>query len=101
MESTFEKYVRDLVRELHPDIQVEFLPVREVVYADPIYPVHFQTGTASLTVGFPSRMVLFPEGKAEVYETVARVVRLLPYFQRHPSPWVPSGGRSDAFFERH
>jgi len=82
MTRVFEDYIRNIVDELNPAIRVEFLLPRETPYTDPIYPVRFKTDTAELIVAFPQRMVLIPEGKGEVYETVARVVRLLNYFQR-------------------
>jgi hypothetical protein len=85
MEKAFQEYVRGLVRELHPAIRVEFLPARDIVHSDPIYPVRFETETASLMVGFPQRMVLSTERKAEVHDTVARVVRLLGYFKGKPA----------------
>ena len=100
MEKAFQEYIRDLVLELHPAMQVEFLPPRDIVYADPIHPVRFRTETTSVTVGFPQRVVLFPEGKAEVYETVARVVRLLPYFERTQPRSVSPGEESGSPVER-
>ena len=96
MEKAFQEYLTDLVLELHPAMQVEFLPPRDIVYADPIHPVRFQTATASVTVGFPHRMVRFPEGKHEVYDTVARMIRLLPYFQQGPPSSVPHSRGSDS-----
>lgn len=100
MEKAIQEYIRDLVIELHPAMQVEFLPPRDIVYADPIHPVRFRTETTSVTVGFPQRVVLFPEGKAEVHETVARVVRLLPYFERTQPRSVSAGEESGSPVER-
>jgi hypothetical protein len=96
MEKAFEEYVREIVRDLHPAMQVEFLPARDPVYTDPVYPVRFRTAKAAVTVGFPHRMVRFPEGKHELYETVARVIRLLPYFQQKPPASVPHSRGSDS-----
>lgn len=92
MHAAFQAYVRDLVRELHPAMQVEFLPPRDPIYTDSIYPVRFQAEGAVVTVGFPERMVRFPEGKHDVQDTVARVIRLLPSFQRTSAPSAPPGG---------
>jgi hypothetical protein len=100
MEKAFEEYIRNLVGELYPAMQVEFLPARDPVYTDPIYPVRFRTAEASVTVGFPHRIVRFPEGKQELYETVARVIRLLPYFQKTSSPPASREERSDRPVER-
>ena len=92
MHAAFQEYVRDLVGELQPAVQVEFLPVRDVAHTDSIHPVRFQTEGITVTVGFPERMVRFPEGKHEVYDTVARLIRLLPVFQRNPLPSAPPRG---------
>jgi len=82
MSAAFQDFVRNIIGELNPAIRVECLPPRETPHDDPVYPVRFKTDTAELIVAFPHRMVFLPEGKEEVYETVARVVRLLNYFQR-------------------
>ncbi|MFQ5801834.1 MAG: hypothetical protein ACE5JQ_02935 [Candidatus Methylomirabilales bacterium] len=82
METAFQDYVENIIGELYAALQVEFLPPRDTLYDDPVYPVRFKTNTGEIMVGFPHRMVLIPGGKGTVHETVARVVRLLDSFQR-------------------
>ena len=84
MTKAFEDYVRSIIGELNPAIRVEFLLSRETPYDDLVYPVRFKTDANELIVGFPHRMVCIPEGKGEVHETVARIVRLMNYFRRPP-----------------
>lgn len=80
VERTFQDYFQDLAGELLKGARVEFLPARESPHTDPIYPVRFKPEAADLIVGFRERMVLLPEGKRAVGETVVRVVRLIRYF---------------------